>query len=164
MGAGRLALPGPPPDAQQSTLALGPIAAPLPVHPEFVGGGTAELRLWVEDAHGQDACKTDLVLTVTLPEPTAPVTASLCTLAREGVDVATFDAATAPDLALAVTAALTPGAGPRAGRWMGDLRVTLQHTTRHGFSDEQVVPVHIVVPNPQGSGSGAVPANGGRPD
>jgi hypothetical protein len=163
-GAGRLALPDPTSGADQRTLALGPTAAPLPVHPDVLGSGKARLRLWAEDAHGQDACATDLALIVTSPRPEASVTASLCALSREGVDVALIDATTAPDLALAVTAAMTPDAGPRAGRWMGNLRVTLEHTTQGGFSDEQLVPVHIVVPNPQGNGNGGSGPGNGRPD
>jgi predicted ribosomally synthesized peptide with SipW-like signal peptide len=163
-GAGRLALTDPTPEAQQRTLAVGATSAPLPVHPEVVGSGTARLRLWAEDTHGQDPCETDLVLTVTLAQPAAPVTAGLCTLAQEGADVLLLDAATAPDVALAVTAAVTPDAGPRAGQWTGTLRVTLDQTTQQGFSDEQLVPVHIVVPNPQGNGKGVGTPTAGRPD
>jgi predicted ribosomally synthesized peptide with SipW-like signal peptide len=162
--AGRLALTGPTPDDQQGTLAVGPTAAPLPVHPEIVGEGTARLRLWAEDAHQQDACRTDLVLTISVPEPEVPVTATLCTLAREGTDLFLLDAATAPRVALTVAAAVTPDAGPRAGRWKGHLRVTLEQTTTGGFRDEQLVPVHIVVPNPQGNGNGGSGPGNGRPD
>jgi predicted ribosomally synthesized peptide with SipW-like signal peptide len=163
-GAGRLALSDPTPDTQPRMLTVGPTATPLRVHPEVAGSGSARLRLWAEDAHGQDACATDLVLIVTLPRPEAPVSASLCTLSQEGADVLLLDAATAPDLALAVTAAVTPDTGPRAGRWMGNLRVTLEHTTQGGFSDEQLVPVHIVVPNPQGNGNGVGTPTASRPD
>jgi predicted ribosomally synthesized peptide with SipW-like signal peptide len=163
-GAGRLALTDPTPDEEQRRLAVGPIAASLPTRADITGSGTARLRLWADETHGQDACETDLVLTVTPRQPTAPVTASLCTLAREGADVLLLDAATAADLALAVTAAVTPDAEPRAGQWKGDLRVTLEQTTQQGFSDEQLVPVHIVVPNPQSKGKGGGTPNDGRPD
>jgi hypothetical protein len=159
--AGRLVLPDPTPDRPQPELAVGAAAASLPVHPEVVGSGTARLRLWAEDSHRQDPCETDLVLTVTLSQSSAPVTESLCTLAETGADLLVVDAVTAPDLAMAVTAAVTPEAGPRAGQWKGTLRVTLEQTTGRGFSDEQRIPVHVVVPNPQGSGNGA--AGGGRP-
>lgn len=154
-GAGRLDLLDPAPDAQHRALTVGPAASPLPVRPEMVGTGSALLRLWAEDTHHQDPCGTDLVLTVTLPQPMTPVTADLCTLAGVGVALLVVDEGTAPDVALAVTAAVPPGAGPRAGQWRGDLRVTLEQTPSPGFSDQQLVPVHIVVPNPQGRGGAA---------
>jgi predicted ribosomally synthesized peptide with SipW-like signal peptide len=160
--AGRLALAGPTPDEQQRTLAVGPAPALLPVHPEIVGDGTARLRLWAENTHAQDPCETHLLVTITLPQPQAPVTADLCSLVREGVDLLLLDEA-APATALTVTAAAAPDAGPRARRWWGDLRVTLEQTTPQGFSDEQLIPVHIVVPNAQGNGTGGGTPKDGRP-
>jgi len=162
VAAGRLALPDPAPDGQQRVLAVGPAAAPLPVHPEFVGGGTAELRLWAEDTHRQDPCETDLVVTVTLSQGATPLTGSLCSLAERGADLATVNSRTAPDLSIAVAAAVPPEAGPRAGRWRGGFRVTLKQASAGGFSDEQRIPVHVVVPNQQGSDER--PASGGRSD
>jgi predicted ribosomally synthesized peptide with SipW-like signal peptide len=162
VGAGRLALLDPAPDAQNRPLTVGPVVVPMPVRPDVVGSGSAMLRLWAADTHGQDPCGTDLVLTVTLPQPATPVTAPLCTLAEEGVDLLVVDEGTAPDVALVVTAAVSQGAGPRAGQWKGDLRVTLEQTTLQGFSDQQSIPVHVVVPNPQGNGKGGA-GNSGQP-
>jgi len=41
--------------------------------------------------------------------------------------------------------------------------VTLEQTPQGDFSDEELVPVHVVVPNPQGQGTGGAPGDDGRP-
>ena len=146
-GAGRLALAGPTPSRQ---LQVGPRAAPLPVQPEVVGSGAAVLRLWASDPRGGDPCDKPILLTVTLPLPlpAVPVVADLCTLSRQGVDLLAVDSTT-PALTLTVSAAVVGDGGPAAQQWRGDLRLTLVQAGDGGFSDEQRVPVHVVVPNPQ---------------
>jgi hypothetical protein len=152
-GAGRLALTDPTPTGRgRSELKVGPTAALLPVQPDVVGTGTARLRLWALDPRGGDPCDEPIMLTVTLPLPAEPVDATLCTLTREGVDLLTVDSTT-PALSLPGSASVMGHVGSAAQQWRGELRLTLVQAGERGFSDEQRVPVHVVVPNPQ-SGNG----------
>jgi predicted ribosomally synthesized peptide with SipW-like signal peptide len=149
-GAGRLSLAAPTPSGG-GQLEIGPRPATLPVRPDVDGSGAALLRLSVVDPSGGNPCDAPIVLTVTLPLPAEPVEATLCTLAGEGVDLLSVDSST-PDLTLPVSASVVGGVGPAAQQWRGDLRLTLVQAVGGGFSDEQRVPVHVVVPNPQGNG------------
>jgi predicted ribosomally synthesized peptide with SipW-like signal peptide len=152
-GAGRLALADPLPSAHRAPqqLTIGPGSAALPVHPEIVGSGTAMLRLWAVDPSGGNPCDVPIRLSVTLPSPHEPVEATLCALAQRGVDLLLVDA-TSPDLSLSVSASVVGDVGPAARQWTGDLRLSLVQVGSGGFSDEQLVPVHVVAPNPQGNG------------
>jgi predicted ribosomally synthesized peptide with SipW-like signal peptide len=151
-GAGRLDLLDPSTSSSRGPqqLKIGPRATALTVHPEVVGSG-AVLRLWAVDPSGGDPCGVPIELTVALPSPHEPVTADLCTLAGEGVDLLPIDA-TSPVMSLPITASVVGDVGPSAQQWRGDLRLVLGQTGESGFGDEQRVPVHIVAPNRQGKG------------
>jgi predicted ribosomally synthesized peptide with SipW-like signal peptide len=150
-GAGRLALDAPSPSAQRGPqkLRLGS-ATLLPVQPEVVGAGTAQLRLSAVDARGGKPCDESIRLTVTLPGSTERVETGLCALTRTSVDLFPVSSTT-PDFSLQVSVSIVGDGGSAAHEWKGDLRLTLVQAGGQGFSDEQVMPVHVVIPNPQGN-------------
>jgi predicted ribosomally synthesized peptide with SipW-like signal peptide len=166
-GAGRLALVDPPAGGQQ--LKVGPNAGVLPVDLDIAGTGTAQLRLWAGDSGRGDPCAEPIVLTVTIPDSAMTVTETLCVLARTGVDLLAVDSTT-PDLRLSVSASLAGDVGSSAQQWQGDLRLELVQEDG-GFSDDQRVPLQVLVPNPQsengtssgnGNGKGNGNGNGSR--
>jgi predicted ribosomally synthesized peptide with SipW-like signal peptide len=151
-GAGSLTLADPSPSGPRGPqTTIGPAGAVLPVHPEVVGNGTAVLRLSVVDPSGGDTCDVPIELTVTLPSPYEPVEAGLCVLAQEGVDLLPIDSAS-PALSLPISASVVGDVPPAARQWWGDLRISLVQEDGAGFSDQQLVPVHVVAPNAQGNG------------
>jgi predicted ribosomally synthesized peptide with SipW-like signal peptide len=147
VGAGSIGLLSPSP-ALPSPLQVKQSVS-LPVHPVIEGGGTATLRLLADGP-----CEVQLDVEVELPE--SPVTASggLCeVLAGPGLDLLTVDASTAP-FELGLSVAAQEEAGTSAVQWNGSLRLVLvQSDGEGGFSDEQLVRVHLLDPNSQGKGS-----------
>ena len=163
-GAGRLALTDPTTPGQVARqLTIGPSGASLSVAPDIVGDGAAVLRLSAVDPLGGDPCRSQILLTVTPPLPVQPVQTSLCTLAREGIDLLPVGATT-PDFSLPVSVSVDGNAGPAAQQWRGDLVLTLVQAGDRGFSDEQRMPVHVVAPNPQGANGANGNGNGNSKD
>jgi predicted ribosomally synthesized peptide with SipW-like signal peptide len=161
-GAGRLALADAPTvrSAQQPKAGW---SALWPVQPEVVGSGTARLQLSAVAAPGGKPCDESIRLSVTLPSPAAPVEAGLCALTRTGVDLLPTVNSDTRDFTLSVSAFVPDGVDPSARTWDGDLRLTLVQAGGQGFSDEQLMPVHVVIPNPQnksGTESGTGNGNG----
>jgi predicted ribosomally synthesized peptide with SipW-like signal peptide len=150
-GAGRLALADPSPSAQRGPqkLRLGSVAL-LPVQPEVVGAGTAQLWLSAVDARGGKPCDESIRLTVTLPT-TERVETGLCALTGASLDLFPVSSTT-PDFSLQVSVSVVGDGGSAAHEWKGDLRLTLVQGDGPGFSDEQLIPVHVVIPNSQGNG------------
>ena len=147
-GAGRLALADAPTVRSVQQLKDGSSVL-WPVQPEVVGTGAARLQLSAVAAPGGKPCDESIRLTVTRPSPAAPVEAGLCALTRTGVDLLPTVSSDTRDFTLSVSVSFPDGVDPSAGTWSGDLRLMLVQDGGHGFSDEQLMPVHVVIPNPQ---------------